>query len=93
MSLDRSFVRAIVDGHLQSDNMLFYREAISLGSSCLDRDRLRKLAMETFLNVPVFVRRAIYFAVKSHGSLSEEEKRPLLRSMLQQADDWFIERI
>ncbi|WP_377764302.1 RNA-directed DNA polymerase [Paracoccus angustae] len=90
---DPTFVRAIVDGHLQTDSMLFYREAISLGAPCLDRARLRKLAMEVFQNVPDFVRRAIYCAVKNHSALSEDEKRPLLKNMEQHADDWFIARI
>ncbi|MBN8818458.1 MAG: RNA-directed DNA polymerase [Sphingomonas sp.] len=90
---DPTFVRSIVDGHLQSDSMLFYREAISLGAHCLDRARLRKLAMEVFQNVPDFVRRSIYHAVSVHASLSEDEKRPLLKTMRQHGEDWFIERI
>lgn len=91
--LDPTFVRAIVDAHLQTDNMLFYREAISLGAQGLDRARLRNLAMDVFGNVPDFVRRAIYCAVKSHIGLSDAEKRPLLKNMEQYAEDWFIERI
>lgn len=87
------FVQAIVDGHLQTDSMLFYREAISLGYPCLDRARLRKLAIDVFENVPDFVRRAIYCAVKNCEGLSDDEKRPLLRNMKQHADDWFIARV
>ena len=90
---DPRFVYSIVDNHRHSDNMLFYREAISLGSSCLDRARLRRLAMEIFQNVPVLVRRAIYHAIKNHGALSEDEKRPLIRNMRQHEDDWFISRL
>lgn len=88
-----SFVRTIVDRHLQSDNMLFYREAICLGASCLDRARLRKIAMDVFPNVPNFVRRAIFHAVKYHDALSNDEKRPLLKNMEQHSDDWFISHV
>lgn len=87
------FVRAIVDGHLQTDNMLFFREAISLGNPCLDRARLRNLAMEVFGNVPQFVQRAIYAAIRDHGGLADDEKRPLLKNMKQHADDWFIDQL
>lgn len=87
------FVRSIVDGQMQSDSMLFFREAISLGYPCLDRARLRRLALETFQNVPDYVRRAIYCAVNRHQSLSDDEKRPLLRNMKQYADDWFVKLI
>lgn len=87
------FVQSIVDAHLQTDNMLFYREAISLGAACLDRARLRTLAIEIFANVPDFVRRTIYYAIKNHDNLSEDEMRPLLKNMKQHADDWFINQI
>ncbi|KGB82502.1 hypothetical protein JT55_07535 [Rhodovulum sp. NI22] len=87
------FVRAVVDGHLQTDNMLFFREAISLGYPCLDRARLRNLAMEVFGNVPQFVQRAIYAAIRDHVGLSEDEKRPLLTNMKQHAADWFIDQL
>ena len=87
------FVRTVVDGHLQTDNMLFFREAISLGYPCLDRPRLRKLAMEVFGNVPQFVQRSIYAAIKDHAGLSDDEKRPLLKNMKQHAADWFIDRL
>lgn len=90
---DATFVHSIVDGHLQNDSMLFYREAISLGAARLDRARLRKLAMDIFPNVPDFVRRAIYRAVKQHPGISDDEKRPLLKNMEQHGRDWFIERI
>lgn len=84
------YVCDIIDNHLQKDNILFYREAISLGASCLDRARLRKLAIEVFGTVPDFVQRTIYYAVKNHNALSDEEKRPLLKNMKQEAGDWFI---
>jgi hypothetical protein len=87
------FVEALVDRHLQTDNMLFFREAISLGSACLDRARLRRLAIDVFGNVPQFVQRSIYCAIKGHKGLPDDEKRPLLKTMLQHADDWFIKRI
>ena len=71
------FVCAIVDGHLlQMDSMLFYREAISLGYPCLDRARLRRLAIDVFESVPPFVGRAIYSAIKSHPTLPEDENGP-----------------
>ena len=91
--LEPRFVRQIVEGQLQSDNMIFFREAISLGYQCLDRANLRNLAMEIFGNVPPFVQRAIYRAIRDHGGLSEDEKRPLLKIMKQHADDWFIDRL
>jgi retron-type reverse transcriptase len=84
------FVHAIVDRHLQTDCMLFYREAISLGSPCLDRARLRTLAMDVFQNVPDFVQRSIYRAVQKHEGLTDDEKRPLLRNVKHSAGDWFI---
>jgi len=87
------FVRAVVDGHLQTDNMLFFREAISLGYPCLDRASLRNLAMEVFGNVPQFVQRAIYAAIRDYVGLSEDEKRPLLKNMKQHAADWFIDQL
>lgn len=87
------FARSILDGHLQNDCMLFYREAISLGYPCLDRVRLRRLALEVFQNVPDFVQRAIYCAIRRHEGISDDEKRPLLKNMKQHASDWFIERI
>lgn len=87
------FVRAVVDGHLQTDNMIFFREAITLGYPALDRARLRNLAMEVFGNVPHFVQRAIFAAIRDHTGLSIDEKRPLLKNMSQQADDWFIDRL
>lgn len=87
------FVRAVVDGHLQTDSMLFFREAISLGYPCLDRSRLRKLAMEVFVNVPHFVQRTIYAATRDYAGFSEDEKRPLLKNMKQHAADWFIDQL
>lgn len=90
---DSTFVRAVVDGHLQSDSMLFYREAISLGAPCLDRARLRKLAIDIFPNVPDFVRRSIYSAIKNHEALTDDEKRPLLKNMVHHAEDWFMAHI
>ena len=89
--MEPKFVRAIIDGYLQTDSMVFYREAISLGYPCLDRSRLRKLAIEVFGNVPDFVGRAIYSAIKNHQGLPDDEKRPLLKNMKQHAGDWFIE--
>ncbi|GAA0276042.1 hypothetical protein GCM10009127_15840 [Alteraurantiacibacter aestuarii] len=85
------YVRQIVDNHLQLDCMLFFREVVSLGYPCLDRARIRRLAIHVFGNVPEFVRRAIFFAVREHPSLSDDEKRPLLKNMRQHGDDWFIE--
>lgn len=87
------FVHSIIDGQLQSDSMLFYREVISLGNPCLDRSRLNKLAKDTFDYVPAFVQRAIYQAVLRHSNMTEEEKRPILKNMKAQAEDWFIDRI
>ena len=87
------FVQDVVDAHLQQDCMVFYREAISLGYMCLDRVRLRKLAIDVFGNVPEFVRRAIFRAVKLHPEVSDSEKRPLIVNMKQHTDDWFIARI
>ncbi|WP_131725704.1 RNA-directed DNA polymerase [Rhodobacter capsulatus] len=91
--LEPRFARAVVDQHRQADNMLFFREVISLGSPCLDRQRLRNLALDVFSNVPQFVQRAIYAAIKGHSGLQEDEKRPLLRNMKQHAADWFIDHI
>ncbi len=87
---ETKFVQSIVDGHLQTDCLLFYREAISLGYPCLDRPRLRALAMDMFQNVPNFVQRSIYRAITKHEGISADEKRPLLKNMKQHADDWFI---
>ena len=87
------FVEAIVDAHLQTDSTLFFREAIALGYPCLDRSRLRNLATEVFDNVPDFVQRVIYQAVKSHAGLGAAEKRPLLKNMKQKTDDWFIDQL
>lgn len=87
------YVKSIVNSHLQTDSMLFFREAVSLGSPALDRAYIRKLAIDVFENVPDFVRRAIYFAVKNHDSLTDDEKRPLLKNMQQHSNDWFISRI
>lgn len=91
--LEPKFIQKIIDGHRQNDSMIFYREAISLGFPCLDRARIRKLALEIFENVPDFVRRTIYHAVKNHEGLSSEEKRPMLKNMEQHANDWFIGHI
>lgn len=91
--LEPLFVRTIVDGHMQSDSMIFYREAISLGARCLDRPRLRKLAIDIYPNVPDFVRRAIYCAIMRHENLPNDEKRPLLKNMEQHSKDWFIANI
>ncbi len=91
--IDPKFVWALLDGHRQSDNMLFYREVISLGSACLDRARLRRLAKDIFPIVPIFLRRAIYICVKDHRALSADEKRPLLKTMEQTQDDWFISNL
>ena len=90
---DPRFVTAIVDAHLQTGSIVFFREAIALGSQCLDRSRIRKLALDVFPNTPDFVRRTIYSAVKNHGGLSDDEKPPLLKNMKQQTEDWFIERL
>jgi len=87
------FAREIVDTHRQSDNMLFFREAILLGHPCLDRPRLRHLAKDVFTNVPPFVQRAIYSAIMDHEQLSQDEKRPLIKNMKQHADDWFIDQL
>ncbi len=88
--LNSDFVHSIIDGHRHNDSMLFYREAITLGSPCLDRSHLRMLAKDVFENVPDFVRRAIYHAVKSHDGMPKDEKRPLLKNMEQHDSDWFI---
>ncbi|MBO9408730.1 RNA-directed DNA polymerase [Shimia sp. R9_1] len=91
--LEPKFVERIVDSHLQTDNKLFFREAIALGAPCLDRSRLRKLAIEVFGNVPPFVQRAIFTAVRDHAALSTAEKRSLLKNMKQHGEDWFINRL
>ncbi len=91
---DNIFIRSIVDGHLQSDSMLFYREALELGAHSLDRPRVLKLANDTFKDAPPFVRRTIYKVVKYHTQISDDEKRPLLKNMDKQHDgDWFIPHI
>lgn len=90
--LDARFVNDIVARHSQLDSLLFFREAIAIGHPCLDRARIRRLAIDVFGNVPAFVQRAIYFAVASHHGLSDEEKRPLLKNMKQHSQDWFIDR-
>lgn len=87
------FVQTIIDEHRHSDCMLFYREAISLGYPCIDRARLRTLAKEVYSDVPDFVRRTIYNAVKNHSGLAASEKRPLLKNMEIYASDWFIRHI
>ena len=90
---DSALISHIVDSQLQSDNMLFFREAITLGYHTLDRHRLRSLSVDVFENVPSFVQRAIYSAVKVSNKLSDDESRPLCRNMKQHSDDWFIERM
>lgn len=91
--LEPRFIHQIIDSHRHSDNMLFYREAISLGAACLDRARLRRLSIDVFPESPDFVRRAIFFTVKNHANLSEDEARPLLKNMQQHGEDWFIQNI
>jgi len=91
--MEPGFVHGVIDRHLYTDNIIFFREAITLGAHCLDRSRLRTLAMNVFENVPDFVRRQIYFLVNSSEILSESERRPLLRNMKQHIDDWFIGQI
>ncbi|WP_197489831.1 RNA-directed DNA polymerase [Erythrobacter neustonensis] len=90
---DSRYVDDIVAHHSQLDSLIFFREAISIGYPCLDRSRIRALAIDVSNNVPDFVRRSIYFAVASHSGLSPDEKRPLLKTMKQHSPDWFIERI
>lgn len=87
------YANQIVDRHLQSDSLLFFREAISLGYPCLDRARIRALATSVFGGVPAFLQRAIFCAVKRHDGLSDDEKRPLLKNMKQHSADWFVDRI
>lgn len=87
------YVKAIVDQHRQSDCLMFFREAVSLGYPCLDRGRVRRLAIDVYDNVPDFVRRAIFKAVSDHPTLSDDEKRPLLKNMRQRGADWFIDRM
>ncbi|WP_370312003.1 RNA-directed DNA polymerase [Sagittula sp.] len=86
-----NFIQTIVDEHRQIDSMLFFREAITLGASCLDRSRLRHLARDVFPDVPTFVQRSIYQIIFQHKDLSDDEKRPLLKNMKQHSNDWFIE--
>ena len=87
---DSRLITSLVDSHRLGDNLLFLREAITLNYRQLDRARIRTLALEHFRNVPNFVRRAIFLAVKDAPQLSEDERRPLLKNMLQATDDWFI---
>ncbi len=91
--VDNRFVNDIVARHSQMDSLLFFREAISIGYPCLDRSRIRALAIDVSNNVPAFVRRSIYYAVASHAGLTAEEKRPLLKTMKQHSPDWFVDRI
>lgn len=90
---DSKLVTHIIDSHKHIDNLLFFREVISLGFQCLDRQRIRHLAIETFQNVPDFVQRAIFRAVKDHSALSDDEKRPLLKNMKSAVNDWFIDQM
>lgn len=90
---DHSLIRHILDNHRFSDNALFFREAISLSYTGLDRARVRSLALEIYTTVPAFAQRAIYHAVLNHPGLSGDEKRPLLKNMKQSARDWFIDRM
>lgn len=90
---DSSVVSPVVDAHKINDNILFFREAVTLGFGRLDRARIRMLALEVFNAVPACVQRAIYHAVKNHDGLSEAEKNPLLKNMRQGPEDWFIRRM
>lgn len=90
---DNRFVNDIVARQSQLDSLIFFREAISIGYPCLDRSRIRALAIDVSNNVPDFVRRSIYYAVASHAALSSDEKRPLLKTMKQHSPDWFISKI
>ena len=90
---DSSVVSSVIDKHKIDDNILFFKEAIALGFSGLDRARLRKLALEVFNTVPACVRRTIYHAVQNNSELTANEKHPLLKNMKQGPDDWFINRM
>lgn len=91
--LEPRYANHIVDNHVQSGSALFFREAVSLGYPCLDRARTRALATGLFGNVPSFVQRSIFCAVKRHQGLSEDERRPLLKNMKQHSTDWFVDRM
>lgn len=91
--LEQRYVKSIIGSHLPTDSMLFFREAISLGSPCLDRADIKHLATDIFFNVPDFVKRTIFFAVKNYSGMSEGEKRPLLKNLSQSDDDWFISKM
>jgi hypothetical protein len=87
---DDEFTRGLFDRQTVGDNHVFFREIIAVSGGCLDRQRLRKLAIEIFPALPRSTKRAVYLSVRDHEVLSADEKRPLLRNMRQSEDDWFV---
>ncbi|WP_372528381.1 RNA-directed DNA polymerase [Pseudooceanicola nanhaiensis] len=85
-----ALARAVFDNHKLEGNMIFFREYLMVAYSSLDRQRMRKLAIDLFGLVPDFVQRVIYLVVERHKKLSEDERRPLLKNMKQSSMDWFL---
>ena len=90
--VDARTINFIVDSAKITDNTLFLREAIFVGYEQLDKVRMRKLALEVFPMVHPPTKRAIYSALCRYTKMSRDEKRPIIKNMLQVSDDWFIHR-
>jgi hypothetical protein len=88
--VDARTINFIVDNAKITDNTLFLREAIFVGYEQLDKIRMRKLALEVFPMVHPHTKRAIYFAICRYSKMTKDEKRPIIKNMLQVSDDWFI---
>lgn len=87
---DSRIANGIVDKHRAIDNVLFFREAILLGFQQMDRKRIRALAIDVFPHSAIPIKRAIFHAFVNYARMSENEKRPIQRNMLQLTEDWFI---
>lgn len=90
---DSAFLRRLIETHGFMGDKLFLREAIMIAYAQFDRPFLRKLSVDNFDSSPNFLQRTIFFALKETTKMSEEEKRPLLKNMMNSTNDWFIKKM
>ncbi|MBO1076434.1 RNA-directed DNA polymerase [Roseomonas marmotae] len=83
----------VVDEHRTTDSIAFFREAICLGYQQLDRQRIKKLAVDVFPSATISIQRSIYYAILNYKKMTDEEKRPLMKNMKIQTNDYFIKKL
>lgn len=86
-------IEEIINRQESLDNMVMLREALLLGGTNLPRNAVIKLVDDVEPSVPIFVKRAIYLAVKNHSVMLDDEKRSKLKNLRNGNTDWFMKHL